>query len=231
MQFSDLLAIVRRRWYAPVAVFALAALLFVLFAQDGGTYATRTVITFTLPKTTSLTPGNGVADQNVIAFAGLVAGEVNNGRPVARYSEDAAPSYGAGVREGVLVSIPNAGNQWHNDFSRAEIELEIVGRTQEWVAGRQQDLVAAVLRVARERQAALVARPDDRIEVEVVPLTLGIEHVAASRTQYLMAAAAVGVAAAIVGSWLAVGIDRRARRRPARRRTGGASAPVGSTAR
>jgi len=207
--FRDILSATARRWYIPLVVIAAAAGLLALFAGDGGVYATRTVITFTLPQTTSLTPGNGAADRSLIAFAGAVAGEVNNGRPAARYSTDDAPFYGAGIREGVLVALPSAGNQWYSDYSRAEIELQIVGRSEAWVSQRQQELVAAILRTADERQDALAPLAQDRIEVEVVPLTLSIERVAASRTTQVSAAAGMLLAAAIVSCWLAVRVDRR----------------------
>ncbi|WP_345801201.1 hypothetical protein AAIB33_17315 [Microbacterium sp. AZCO] len=217
MNFSELAGIVFRRWYALVAAVIVAGVLLATFMADGGVYSSRTIVTFTLPQTSVITPGNGANDGNVVAFAGVVAGEVNNGRAAARYSTDDAPFYGAGIREGVLIAIPNAGNQWYNDYSRAEIEIEVVGRTREWVEQRQDELVTAVLAAAEQRQASLVADSKQRIAVEVMPLTLAVQHIAPSGSQKLAAAAALAIAALLGGAWLAVRMEARASRRLRRR--------------
>ncbi len=203
MTIREILIAMARRWYVVVALLAMALLLGILLLRDGGVYSTRTIVSFMFPTSTSLSASNGTTDESLIAFAGAVAQEINNGRPAATYSEDAAPFYGAGVREGILVSLPYSGNQWATDFAVAEVEIQIVGRSREWVEATQAELVAKVLRLADEQQEELAVPADQRIEMTVVPLTLEIEHIVPGRVSILAALAALIAASLIVAGWVA----------------------------
>ncbi|PWC05161.1 hypothetical protein [Agromyces badenianii] len=221
MTVREILIAMLRHWYIPLLLLTGTGLLTVMLAQDGGIYTTRTVVSFMLPAATSLQPSNGIRDTSIIAFAGTVAQEINNGRPPARYSTDDAPFYGAGVREGVIVGLPNAGNQWMPYYPRAEIDIQIVGRTREWVEAKQTELVDRVLEVAETQQSA-VAAPGSRITAAVVPLTLNIEHIAATRSGTVSAGVAMLAAALIVSGWLCVTVERwRSARRTRRRAPAG----------
>jgi hypothetical protein len=203
-----------RHWYIPLGILACAALAFVMLARDGGIYTTRTVISLMLPASTTLSPGNGTNDSNIIAFAAVVVRDINDSRPPARYSTDDAPYYGAGIREGALVQLTNSGNQWVSTFSKAEIEVQVVGRTLDWTKAKQSELVSKVLSTARYQQATVGIPPANRIIASVVPLTTQIEFVSPSRSSQLTAAAAMFVAAVIIGAWASVTVDRlRSRRR------------------
>lgn len=216
MTVREILIAIGRRWYLVLALFAMALLLGVLLLRDGGVYSTRTIVSFMFPTSTSLSASNGTTDESLIAFAGAVAQEINNGRPAASYSEDSAPFYGAGVRQGTLVSLPYSGNQWATDFSVAEVEIQIVGRSQEWVEATQAELVDKVLRVAEERQDDLAVPADQRIEMTVVPLTLEIEHIVPGRASVLAALAALLAAALLVSGWVATRWQSAAGGRPSR---------------
>lgn len=216
MTVREILIAIGRRWYLVLALFAMALLLGVLLLRDGGVYSTRTIVSFMFPTSTSLSASNGTTDESLIAFAGAVAQEINNGRPAASYSEDSAPFYGAGVRQGTLVSLPYSGNQWATDFSVAEVEIQIVGRSQEWVETTQAELVDKVLRVAEERQDDLAVPADQRIEMTVVPLTLEIEHIVPGRASVLAALAALLAAALLVSGWVATRWQSAAGGRPSR---------------
>lgn len=202
-----------RRWYIPMGLLACAAVVTVLLARDGGVYTTSTVVSFTLPETTSLSAHNGVKDSSVIAFAGAVVGETNNGRPPARYSTSDAPYYGAGVREGVLVELANSGSQWVSVFGKSDVEIRIVGRSLDWVETRQKELVDTVLGISSARQAALELPLNRRITASVAPLTTQIRYVAASRREQMAAGAAMLAAALITGTWGSITVDRLLARR------------------
>ena len=213
MTFREILSAMLRRWYIPILVLAAAAVATAVLANDGGTYTTKTVVSFTRPATSSLSPHNGTTDPSVIAFAGTVAQVVNNGRPPARYSESAAPYYGAGVRQGVLVELANSGSQWVSTFSRSDVELQIVGRSFDWVESQQRTLVRSVLETADAEQAELAVPPADRIRAIVAPLTLHIDYVSPSRRGQAAAAAAMLAVALTVSAWGAVIVDRRLSRK------------------
>ncbi|MCK6068070.1 MULTISPECIES: hypothetical protein [Microbacterium] len=213
MTFRDLIAALARRWYVLVATAAAAALLTVLFIQDGGVYSTKTVVTFTLPAASTLEADNGSKDASVIAFAGAVSTEINRGRPTPRYSSGDAPFYGAGVREGVLVSLRDDGSQWAPNYGSAIIDIQIVGRTEAWVFEQQSRVLTQIGQVVDAQLGAATAAADERIVAHVEPLTMRIDFIAPSRTAQLAAFATMSVAALLAGGWGAVTFDLLVRRR------------------
>ncbi|ODT39574.1 MAG: hypothetical protein ABS62_12865 [Microbacterium sp. SCN 70-200] len=209
MTIRGVLSAMGRRWYVVLAVFTLAGAGLAYFADDGGSYATRTIVSFTWPDATLLQAQNGNTDDDVIAFAGAVATEINNGRAPQTYSESDAPYYGAGIREGYVVALQDLGNQWHRDFSRAQIEIQIVGRTHEWVEITQRRLVEAVVAVADAQQDRAMVPLSERITASIVPLTQDIDHVLPGRMSQIAACAAMLFAALIVSASAAVAVDRQ----------------------
>lgn len=211
MTVRDLLSAIRRRWYVPIAVLLCVGALTVMLERDSGTFSTSTVVTFTLPDRTTLDPESGVSDASVIAFAGAIATEINLGKPSPQYSDSGAPFYGAGLREGVIVGLRNAGNQWRSSYPSATIEVQIVGRTFEWVEQMQQEVLAKIDKVASVQQSLLAST--GRIIVTVEPLTTNIEQIVPTRSSRLAAFGAMFLAALFVGGWGAVMVDRALIRR------------------
>lgn len=215
MTIRDIFSAMLRHWYIPLGLLACAALVTVMLVRDGGIYTTSTVVSLMRPDSTSLSPSNGTNDTSVIAFAGSVVLETNNGHPPAGYSMQDAPYYGAGIREGVLVELANSGNQWASTFDKAEVQIQIVGRTRDWVESRQKEAVGKVLRIVESRQSAVAVAPQNRIVASVVPLTSQIEYISASRSSQLAAGTAMLAVAIILGAWGSVIVDRL----PSRRRS------------
>jgi hypothetical protein len=211
----DIFSAMLRHWYIPLGLLACAALVTVMLVRDGGIYTTSTVVSLMRPDSTSLSPSNGTNDTSVIAFAGSVVLETNNGHPPAGYSMQDAPYYGAGIREGVLVELANSGNQWASTFDKAEVQIQIVGRTRDWVESRQKEAVGKVLSIVESRQSAAAVAPQNRIVASVVPLTSQIEYISASRSSQLAAGTAMLAVAIILGAWGSVIVDRL----PSRRRS------------
>jgi hypothetical protein len=216
MTIREVLSAMGRRWYAPLLILVAGTLLVMVFARDSGVYTTKTVVTFLLPSATSLSLHNGSSDTSIIAFARAVVAEVNNGKAPAGYSSDDGPYYGAGIRQGMLIDVPNDGNQWYASYTRAEIDVQIVGHTEQWVAQRQSEIVGRIVTSAHRLQQALVENPKTYINVSVVPLTLNIEKVAPTRSAQFGAIAAMILAVLIVSAWSSVALDRRLRRRQPR---------------
>jgi hypothetical protein len=166
------------------------------------------VVSFTLPGKVTLAAESGLGDESVISFASAVAEEINGGRPALRYAADDAPFYGAGVREGVSVGLPNVGGQWVTSFDRAQIEIQIVGRSSESVRQSQAELLQRVTDVARTLQEDAGIPASEQISTTVAPLTTEVDHVTSSRSSQLAAFGSLGVAAMIVAAWLSVVADR-----------------------
>lgn len=208
MTLHELLQSMGRRWYVVVVVLGAAVLAAIGFARDGGLYSTRTVVVFTLPGEPTLLPDNGTGDASIIGFAAAVAQEVNGGRPAVSYASADAPSYGAGVRQGVWVGLPNAGGQWTTSFARAEIEIQVVGRTAQWVRQTQQSTLARIETIADGQQIAAGAVETERVTTSIAPLTTQIEYIEATRSSRILAFTAMAVAAVIVSAWLSLLLDR-----------------------
>ena len=220
MTFGQVVSAMLRRWYVPLVVLMAASALTTQLMKSGGLYSTRTVVMFVHigQNEFAFGPDNGTENDNIIAFAGAVANDVNNGRPVFRYAHDDAPLYGAGISQGVFLGLRDDNGQWGTSFPRAEIEIEIVGPTHEYVASMQQELLLRVSTRARELQGPAYDDPTSRVLTQVEPLTLTIDHVSASGSQRVMAVASMLAAAMIVGSWGAVRLDAHLRGRSARRK-------------
>lgn len=226
MTAAEIILAIRRRWYVMLAALLCAIGFTALLAHGSGVYTTRTIVQFIHlePDQGAISPNSDIENGNFIAFAGAVASEVNNGRPIMRYAWEDAPLYGAGVRQGVLVGLPDSGGQWVTSYNRAEIEIQIAGRTREWVEAKQRELVNKVFDSSRSLQGPAYNYRQS-IRTSVVPLTATIEHVHPSRLQQLVAAFAMVSAAIIVGGWGSVRVDLIFESR-ARRRSRSAVSPV-----
>lgn len=218
MSFRDLIIILLRRWYVVLLVLMFGAAATYVLVQDDGVYTTRTAITFRYPDATPLERYNGAGDKSVISFASLIALEINDGKPPATYASDSAPYYGAGVRQGVLVGLPNEGNQWIPMYREAQIDIQVVGPSEHWVNTTRNRLVARVLELAdrRQRQAGVPAA--ERIAPTVEPLTLQIGRVSPSRKTQMLGITALFAATCLVGAWSAVTVDTLLQGRALRRR-------------
>lgn len=216
MTLYDLTRVLLRRWYVMVIVLGLTAGLGWLFLRDGGLYVTRTLVTFEAPDAGPWEEG-GSADRGVIMFASAVAAEVNGGAEPVTYSQADAPFYGAGIRQGLRVALPDTGGQWEVVYNKAAITVDVVSPDRGWVEEQQTGAIRSVLAAADDRQTGMSA--ENRIAVAVEPLSETIEHVTPSRSGMALAAAALGAVGLLVGGWFASTADRLARE--SRERSGG----------
>ncbi|WP_448258180.1 hypothetical protein [Microbacterium aurum] len=222
MTLREFLTLLRRRWYTLVAAFAIAALATVFLVRDGGLYTSRTLVEFTLPGTATVARYNGIDDSSVIAFAKSVATQVNAGDSDTQYySHIDAPIYGGGLREAVVITLRNEGSQWVSNIDTAVIEVQIVGRTEQWVQAQQAEAVARIDAAARSIQRLTNVPDEDLISLTVEPLTTQIFSIEPSRVAMVAAFGAMAMAAFIVGAaaaWLldcsagGIGIGRSGRR-------------------
>lgn len=226
MTVREIFSAVGRRWYAFVAVLLIFVAVGYIMDRDGGGYYSSTTVTFTLPQRPTLLPDSGTNDLSVIAFASAVATSVNEGKPVSTYSSAQAPYFGAGVREGVSVSLRNDGSQWMTSFPNATVDIQIVGRTYEWVQERQTAILSDIMSVSEGQQAAVTTPQADRITAVVAPLSTDIMQIQPSRSSQMLAFAAVALAGVIVATAVATFVDTRfARRRTHRVRKSGVRLP------
>jgi hypothetical protein len=208
MTVRDVLGAIGRRWYVFVAVLLVFGALTLLLSRGGESFYSKTTVSFTLPNRTTLLPDSGNSDTSIIAFASAVATAINQGKPVPTYSSADAPYFGAGVRQGSMVSLRNDGNQWMASFPSATIDIQVVGPTREWVSARQAVLLKQVIQVASAQQFAVVTPPSGRITATVQPLSTEISTVPATRSTQIMAVSAMTLAGLLVACPAAVATDR-----------------------
>lgn len=209
--FPELMAVLGRRWYVPVVTLLCAIALTYSLMAGGARFVTRTQLAFSMPWSSSTDPWS-LSDPNLVAFAGAIATEVNEGKPSLWYSSPDAPYYGAGLSQAILLGVPNEGGQWMKSFPTAVIQINVVGPSREWVEAQQQRLVTEVERATQERQAN-AGPAEQRIRVSVEPGSTQIVKVTPTRTSRLAAVLGILAAALIVGSWGASLLDRNLARR------------------
>lgn len=207
MGFYSTVAAMFKWWYISLFAVLLASGGWFFLAAEGGLFTTSTVVTFSLPSLGAILPESGVEDRSVIAFAGVVANEINEGQPATRYASKDAPLYGVGVRRGVLVGLPDSGGQWTNSYARAEIEIQIVGRTYDEVKDRQATLLDRVFTISRSQQVNSPA--EERIRAVVLPMTTGIQEITPSTLSRFAALAALLTSALLLGGGGSVWLERR----------------------
>lgn len=215
MTFRDIVGAMLRRWYMVLVILLAASYLTMSYVRNSGCYTSVTVVTFTLPAASPLQPDSGTDDSNVIAFASAIADEINGGQSQSLYADADAPFYGAGVRQGVSVGLPNFGGQWATSYATAQIEIQIVGRTYAWVDEQQRAALARIDAAASSQQS--IAAPAQHISATVERPTQ-IFHVLPTRSSRMMAFAAMGIATFIGSTITSLIVDRLAVQAGQRRR-------------
>jgi hypothetical protein len=107
--------------------------------------------------------------------------------------------------------LRDEGSQWAPSFDSAVIEIQIVGRTYEWVRD-QQAVVLGEIEQAVNAQQETNGPADNRLSAIVEPLTKRINHITYSRSTLFAGVGAMAAAALIVGAWVAVLAEGRVRR-------------------
>jgi hypothetical protein len=205
----------RRWWWVALVVVLTVAGLTAYFARDSGLYFTRTVVTFSGEDEQWAFQEGGSRDAGIITFTAAVAQEINGGVEPVHFASADAPYFGSGVRQGVLVSVPDTGGQWVTSYQRAAIEIQIVSPDYGWVKEQQSALVSQVQAIATAQEGYLNPHGERWVSLAVDPLALQIEHIAPSRTSWALAIAAMSTVAILVSGVIAVSLERRRRiRRP-----------------
>lgn len=230
MTFRDIVGAMLRFWYVCLVILAAIGILSWRYDRTSGCYTTDTLVTFTKPATSTLQLGNGTNDPSLISFAGAIVNEINGGHSTPLYATTSAPIYGAGVRQGISVGLPNGGGQWSNTFATAAIQIQIVGRTPGWVEGKQRWILARISQATRSQQSTTPSA--GHIAATVEPLSTEIHAVLPTRSSRWTAFAALGLAGAISAGTASIVADglvgfARARRDAWRRNRFAASSLMG----
>jgi len=180
--------------------------------QATGLYTARTTITLLAPAGWAV-GGNTLTDSatTLVGFARIIEETVNDGGGGQLFAAPDTPLYGAGVRQGELVYVPNSGGQWAPNFNRPVLLIDVVGPTPEYVVERVDALAADVSDAIDARQDDFRVVDDQRITWQANPQRPEVMYAGPNRVRMLGGIAVLG-AGVTVAVALAVEVLLRRRR-------------------
>lgn len=201
-----------RRWFVLLIGLALTAGWAASAMQVTGVYTARTTITL-LPPVGWAVGGNTLTDSaaTLVGFARIVEETIADSPTGQLFSSADTPLYGAGVREGERVYVPNQGGQWAPNFNRPVLIIDVVGPTAENVVERVDALTDEIAAIIEQRQDEFGVFDDQRIEWQAAPQSPEVSYVGPNRIRMLGGIAALGVMGS-AGAALALDILLRRRR-------------------
>jgi hypothetical protein len=203
-----------RRWWAVVLAVAVGAVLSVQVWRAPEVYWATTKLLLVSPTKLGqqLTPGSN----SLIAVAGILETEVNDGRSLPRSASADVSLVDQGINDYAQVRVPNTGGQWANNYTEPALIVEVSGSSAAVVQDRLDTLISRV-----ETELALMqVDVAPSVTITVIPFPPpSIQHSGGRRT---VAVGLIGGLALAGGFSLAVLLDV-AWSRFRRRQTGSAS--------
>jgi hypothetical protein len=141
---------------------------------------------------------DGSTEPGIITFAATVATEADQNGASPRYADADARAFGAGVRQGVFIGVPDVGGQWAVVYRRAVIDVDVVGPTKQWVQEQQKAALDRVITAADVQQDAIGIAAEARLLYTIEPFTDDIEYVAPGGSSQVIALGALAVAGLMV---------------------------------
>jgi hypothetical protein len=216
MTTAAVLESLRRRFYVLLAGLAVTIAGAFVVLDRPGVYSTRCDVVLVPPQDLADTTDTTLVSpsENLIALAGLVERTVNRGRSTSSTSQE-VDLLGTGVRDGALVSLPNAGGQWDYNFTAPMISVQVAGPDPRVVDRRRriavEQIQEAVLEIQKDGGVSGASR---LVGTQMVPDLPPVVYRTGRNSR-----AAAGILA--IGGWLSVlatvlvdrGLAARSRRR------------------
>lgn len=218
MTVAQMLPLLLRRWYVVVAGVACTWFVCTAFMLTPSVYAAQMDVVFVVPGGVASSRTDDAFAGPLINFTSVVAVRVNAVRPSVKLSSPSAELYGLGVREGVSVTIADAGGQWERIFNAPLIRIQAVDSSPERVSAALDEVVADISAAATSIQDESGVGQSVRIGVETVPLRPEVFAYSRTRTSEAKASAAAWLVGLSLTASAAALSDRWARSR--RRRSG-----------
>lgn len=216
MTTAEVLGVVRRRWYLVAAGVLLTAAVAALVLGRSGVYVTRVDVVLLPPPSAAGAPEVVGSSEDLIAAAGLLERLVNAGRETNAATSQQVPLEGTGVRDGVLVTLPNNGGQWDYNFTSPMLSLQVAGPSRDAVLRDRAEAVRDINRTLAELQREQGAPASRMLTTHVVPEDAQVAHVTGHPARAAGATAVVGLAVTLLLTVLADHLLLRRRGRAAR---------------
>jgi hypothetical protein len=184
---------------------------FVVLSDSPRVYSAQTDVVFLAPGNGAIRGLNDGLAQTLVDFAGLVGKKVTDGRPSLKLSSPSATLYGTGVREGVSISLADAGGQWGHMFNRPVLSVQVVDSSSEEVANVLNSIVRDISRTATTLQSETGAPSTDFITIETVPEAIEINSIGQTRTSVAKGLVALTIVGAGLTLGAAIWLDRSRR--------------------
>ncbi|MEV4950964.1 hypothetical protein [Paenarthrobacter nitroguajacolicus] len=135
MTSKSLLYLLRKRWYVVFAVVLLSFVGLSAIRAQEPVYWTQAEVSFVAPNSDPAYWIPGGDNAVLVPFAALVERRVNDGSDSVDLVLARGTLYGAGVKQGYSVTLPNAGGQWAKSFTRPALLVQVVDSSAERVNG------------------------------------------------------------------------------------------------
>ncbi len=154
---------------------------------------------------------------SLVHFAALVEREINGSRALPRLSSAEATLYGAGVRRGYSVTLPNLGGQWQTNFNRPALSIEVVDSSEPRVRAVLAQVVGRVKGLARDLQQRSGVSAGARIWTQEFPEDVSVSYVSGNRKRATGASLLLGGGLVLSAAVMVTGRGAGRRRRQAGR--------------
>lgn len=199
MTTATVLDILRHRFYVFLVAVGLTLAAAVTALTWPGVYSTRCDVVLVPPRvpkeiddTTLVSPS-----ESLIALAGLVERTITHGHDTTATSQE-VDLLGTGVRDGVLISLPNSGGQWDYNFTAPMLSVQVAGPDPELVQRRREQAVARIQDAVRDIQTDSGVTAQARmVTTQVVPEAPPVVYRKGHGSR-----AAAGIL--LIGGWLSV---------------------------
>lgn len=210
MTFVDLVRACVRRW--PVI---LIGLLFTVVAlvpvkTTPGVYWATADVVLLAPRTPSTPNSLGVSSASLIALAGVLERQYNNGQQDPATASSQVTLVDQGILDGASVQLPNAGGQWNAYYNQPVLHVQAAGPTASHVEIAVTAVVTRLRTMLAQRQADMGVLAQNRVSADVSPRNPEILYDAGARNQAALLVIGVGIGLTITA---AVVLDQQLTRR------------------
>jgi hypothetical protein len=200
--FVDLVRTCLRRWPVVLMGLMLTAVALVPVKATPGVYWVQADVVLLAPRTPSTPNSLGVSSASLIAFAGVLERQYNDGKADPATASSQVTLVDQGILDGVSVQLPNAGGQWNAYYNQPVLQVQAAGPSATAVESSITGVIARLRVMLRQRQADLGVVEANRVSADVSPRTPEILYYAGARNQAALLVIVVGmgltIAAAVV---------------------------------
>ncbi|MBA4608139.1 hypothetical protein H1W00_06580 [Aeromicrobium sp. Marseille-Q0843] len=169
MVFWDVLVAAFRRWY--VVVLGLAITYVAVAAVDSGqdVYYLRGQAVFVSPASEVYPNKLRVNAADLITVAGIVGKRINGMDALPKTASSAATMVGRGVRDGVLITLPDNGVQWAPYFDTRALYIEVAAPDPEIARARHREALRQISADLQTLQDEQDVAADERVTIAPSP--------------------------------------------------------------